>query len=126
MPVVWLTGGRLAASADEARAPLLLLGADSFGRDVFSRLLFGARISIGLSVVAALGAMLIGGTAGAVAGYAGGALDDLLMRVSDFVLVLPTMYVALALRSVLPLVLASSTVFLLLASMVSTPPVASR
>ena len=51
---------------------------------------------------------------GAVAGYAGGAIDDVLMRASDFVLVLPAMYVALALRSVLPLVLSPATVFVLL------------
>ena len=50
--------------------------------------------------------MLIGGLIGGVAGYAGGSIDDLLMRTSDFVVVLPAMYVALALRSVLPLVLA--------------------
>ena len=114
--LVWFTRGRLVGSADEARAPLMLLGADSYGRDVFSRLLFGARISLALSIAAALGSMLVGGVIGGVAGYVGGGVDDLLMRASDFVLVLPAMYVALALRSVLPLVLASGTVFLLLAA----------
>ena len=114
--LVWFTRGRLVGSADEARAPLMLLGADSYGRDVFSRLLFGARISLALSIVAALGSMLVGGLIGGVAGYVGGGVDDLLMRASDFVLVLPAMYVALALRSVLPLVLAPGTVFLLLAA----------
>ena len=43
----WFTGGRLVVSSDDARMPLLLLGADSYGRDVFSRLLFGARMSLG-------------------------------------------------------------------------------
>lgn len=114
VPLAWLDGWRLVRSSDEARAPLLLLGADSFGRDVFSRLLFGARTSLTLSALAALGAMLIGCGIGAVAGYAGGATDDLLMRASDFVLVLPGMYVALALRSVLPLVLDARTVFTML------------
>ncbi len=114
--LVWFTRGRLVGSADDSRAPLMLLGADSYGRDVFSRLLFGARISLALSIVAALGSMLAGVLIGGLAGYIGGGVDDLLMRASDFVLVLPAMYVALALRSVLPLVLASGTVFGLLAA----------
>lgn len=114
VPLAWFAGGRLVRSSDEASAPLLLLGADGFGRDVFSRLLHGARISLGLSLLAALAATLAGAVVGGIAGYAGGAADDLLMRATDFVIVLPAMYVALALRSVLPLVLTWSTVFLLL------------
>ena len=116
VPLVWFANGHLIGSADDSRAPLLLLGADSYGRDVFSRMLFGARISLALSIVAALGAMLLGGLIGGVAGYVGGGVDDLLMRSSDFVLVLPATYVALALRSVLPLVLMPGTVFGLLAA----------
>jgi peptide/nickel transport system permease protein len=92
-----------------------LLGADSYGRDVASRLLFGARTSLGVAVAAAIVAMLGGVTIGGIAGYAGGAVDDLLMRATDFVMVLPAMYVALALRAILPLVLPARTIFLLLA-----------
>lgn len=114
--LVWLAGGRLVRSSDDSRAPLLLLGTDSYGRDVFSRLLYGARVSLGLAAVAALGALLLGALVGGLAGYAGGVADDALMRASDFVLVLPTMYVALALRSVLPPVLDAPAVFLLLSA----------
>ena len=96
-------------------APVFLLGADDFGRDVLSRLLYGARTSIGLALVATLGAVLIGALAGAWAGYRGGWVDDAIMRVADFVLVLPVIYVVLVLRAVLPLVLPPSTVFILVA-----------
>ena len=115
VPLRWFSGGRLIGSADDGRAPLLLLGADSLGHDVFSRLVFGARTSLTLAVAAALGALFIGAGAGGIAGYAGGPLDEVLMRASDFVMVLPAMYVVLALRAVMPLVLSPATVFLLLA-----------
>ena len=115
VPLAWFTAGRLVQSSDDATTPLLLVGADSYGRDVLSRLLYGARVSLGLSLSAALGAVLVGLLAGGIAGYAGGAVDDLLMRASDFVVVLPMMYVVLVLRAVLPPVLSTSMVFVLLA-----------
>jgi peptide/nickel transport system permease protein len=106
--------GRLVTSAEQGE-PLLLLGADSYGRDIFARLLYGSRASLGLAAVATLAAMLFGAAIGGVAGYAGGAVDELLSRLSDFVLVLPAIYVVLALRAVMPLVLPPRDVFVLLA-----------
>ena len=106
--------GRL-VTVDEANGgPLLLLGADAFGRDIFSRLLYGARTSLALAVLATLGALALGALVGGIAGYAGGLVDELLSRFSDFVLVLPAIYVALALRAVMPLVLPAGTVFAVL------------
>ncbi len=107
LPLPWL--GRV---ADQ---PVFLLGADNFGRDVLSRLLYGARTSVGLALFATLGAVLIGAFAGAWAGLRGGWVDDAIMRLADFVLILPVIYVVLVLRSVLPLVLPTATVFLLVA-----------
>jgi peptide/nickel transport system permease protein len=91
--------------------PVFLLGTDGLGRDVFSRLLFGARASLGVAFAATIGALLIGIIVGAIAGYSGGWPDELLMRIADLVLVLPAIYVVLALRAVMPLVLPPAAVF---------------
>ena len=107
LPLPWFGG-----ATDQ---PVFLLGADNFGRDVLSRLLYGARTSVGLALFATLGAVVIGAFAGAWAGLRGGWIDDAVMRVADFVLILPVIYVVLVLRAVLPLVLPASTVFLLVA-----------
>lgn len=115
LPLRWFQRGRLVSVDRPDAAPLLLLGADSYGRDIFSRLVYGARTSLSLAFVATLGAMLIGLVIGGAGGYAGGAVDEVLARLSDFVLVLPAIYIVLALRSVLPLVLSETTVFVLMA-----------
>lgn len=104
LPLPW------APAADPAR-PVFLLGADRAGRDVLSRLLAGARVSIGLALVATLVTIPVGALIGAWAGYRGGWVDETLMRTADFVLVLPVIYVVLMLRTLLPLVLDASVVF---------------
>ena len=91
--------------------PWFLLGSDKLGRDMLSRVLTGARLSVGVALLSTLLALLIGGTLGAAAGYAGGWLDATLMRVADLVIVLPAIYVVLALRGVLPIVLTPAQVF---------------
>jgi peptide/nickel transport system permease protein len=95
--------------------PVFLLGSDSFGRDLLSRILHGARVSIGLALVSALGALALGALIGALAGYRGGVVDDIAMRAADLVVILPIIYVVLVLRAVMPLVLPPTTVFLLMA-----------
>lgn len=89
----------------------LPLGGDALGRDVYSRLLFGARLSLGVATAAALGALLIGALVGATAGYTGGRIETALMALTDFVIVLPAIFVVLALRAALPLVLTPAQVF---------------
>ncbi len=75
-----------------ARTPdgaLHLLGTDRFGRDVLARLLAGARVSLAVGVLAALVSMAVGVAAGAIAGYAGGAVDRLMVAVTDAALAIP-------------------------------------
>jgi peptide/nickel transport system permease protein len=94
--------------------PVFLLGADRSGRDVLSRILAGARVSLGLGLLSVLGATVLGMLLGTLAGARGGAADELVMRVADFVLVLPVLYVVVVLRAVLPLVLSATLVFALM------------
>jgi peptide/nickel transport system permease protein len=77
-----------------------ILGTDKQGRDVLSRLIFGARVSLSISLTAVLVGGTIGTLIGLVAGYAGGWLDHVLMRVVDLTLALPLVLMALVLASV--------------------------
>jgi peptide/nickel transport system permease protein len=91
--------------------PWFLLGSDGLGRDVLSRLLAGARLSLGVALLGTAIALAIGALVGAAAAYARGWTEAVLMRITDFVLVLPVIYLVLALRGALPLVLSDGQVF---------------
>jgi peptide/nickel transport system permease protein len=80
---------------------LHLFGTDELGRDVFSRALYGARVSIGLGVAVVAVAGAIGIAAGVVAGYRGGKIDGVIMRVSDAFLAFPKLILAMAVAAAL-------------------------
>ncbi len=102
-PPSWMEGGA------EGR----FLGADHVGRDVFSRIIHGARISLFVVAISLASGVLVGSTLGLIAGYAGGLVDELIMRLVDVWLALP--FVLLALIAAIVLGPSVRTVMLLLA-----------
>jgi len=97
---------------------IFLLGTDGFGRDVFSRLLYGGRVSLFTGLLAALLSLGLGLAAGVAAGYFGGWADWLLMRGGELVMVLPWLYLLLAARAVMPLHISTVHAFLLLTGII--------
>jgi len=80
----------------------LILGADDYGRDLFSRILYGARVSFMVTILTILVGPAIGIVLGLVAGYYGGVVDELIMRITDIFLAFPGLILALAFSAVLP------------------------
>ena len=72
-----------------------LLGTDEAGRDVLTRLLYGSRVSLMVGIVPTLLSMVIGAVLGVTAGYLGGAVDSIIMRLTDIVLAFPSMLLAM-------------------------------
>lgn len=80
-----------------------LLGSDELGRDTLTRLVWGARVSLGIGFLTVLLYIFIGGTVGMLAGFYGGLVDDILMRFVDVLLSIPTIYLLILITSLLPL-----------------------
>lgn len=78
-----------------------VFGTDEFGRDILSRTIYGARVSLGIAAVAVLLAGLPGVTLGLIGGYVGGRIDGLLMRLWDGLLAFPTVLFAIAVAAIL-------------------------
>lgn len=82
-------------------SPTHLFGTDDLGRDTFSGIVMGARTSLTVGFVAALTSMLIGVIVGLLSGYFGGAVDETLMRITEFILVTPTFFLVLVVVTLL-------------------------
>lgn len=90
-PPVWQQGGDLR----------FLLGTDAVGRDMLSRLIHGARYSLFVGIIVVSGAMVVGVAIGLIAGFLGGIIDTIIVRIMDIILSFPSLLLALALVAVL-------------------------
>jgi peptide/nickel transport system permease protein len=112
---IWRSDRHLLAVDEPAR--LFLLGTDGFGRDLFSRLLGGARVSLLAGLLAAALSLGLGGLLGGLSGYGGRATDAVVMRTSEVFMALPWLYLVLAVRAFLPLNISPGRSFFLLVAL---------
>jgi len=90
-----------AGSVQEATGRIHLLGTDNIGRDLFSRLVYAGRISISVALLSVIISCLLGVTIGAISGYFGGTIDNLLMRFVEFMTTIPTLPLLLIISAML-------------------------
>lgn len=111
-------GGSLRLFGVDAPGYVFLLGTDDFGRDQFSRLLFGGQVSLFAGLLATVLSLSIGLLLGGISGYFGSWLDDTIMRGSEIFMALPWIYLLFGVRAFLPLHLEARQTFVLLIAVV--------
>ncbi|MFH1383338.1 MAG: ABC transporter permease, partial [Candidatus Omnitrophota bacterium] len=100
-------------------AKMYLCGTDARGRDLFSRIVHGGRISLSIGIIGVFIAMVLGTIIGGLAGYFGGIVDQCIMRCAELFMMIPSFYLLLAIRASLPPDLSSAHVYFFVTCLLS-------
>ncbi len=95
-------------------ASFYIFGADRYGRDLWSRILFGSRVSLSVGFLGILISFTLAMFFGGIAGYFGGWKDELIMRVCEILMAIPGLYLLLSLRAILPEEMPSTTMYMMI------------
>ncbi len=106
-------------TTEDASTPYFLMGSEGLGRDLFSRIVYGARVSMCIGLVGVLISFSLGLFVGAFSGYVGGRIDNLIMRWCEIEMSLPQFYFLLALAAVIPSGVSTVTSFFLIVAIMS-------
>ena len=103
----------------EKEERIFIFGSDSLGRDLFSRILHGGRISLTVGILGVLVSYSIGIFMGSISGYFGGLTDNIIMRIAEIFMSVPSFFLLLALAVIIPTNISSGTTFLLIVVIMS-------
>jgi len=117
--ILWLFPTDIHLFGADGPARLYLIGADSRGRDLCSRILYGGRISLSVGLMGVTVSFLLGLTVGGIAGYFGGWVDSALMRMCEMIMIIPGFYLMLALRAAFPATMSSTSIYLMIVVIMS-------
>jgi peptide/nickel transport system permease protein len=106
-------------TTESADLPWFMFGSEGLGRDLFSRIVYGARVSMCIGLVGVLISFSLGITVGAFSGYVGGMIDNLIMRWCEIEMSLPQFYFLLALAAIIPSGLSTATTFFLIVAIMA-------